>query len=481
MKNYLFLKNGEIWNERPCSAPADEMAPDELRFKRDLYENILAVTAILGDLTMIAVGFALAVLLQFQSVLVSSGIEGVPIFSLSNCYKIIIWGSLIVFWGLLRRDLYAYRYLLSPLKTLNKFTSSLTICLLTFIGVSLAINTDPPISRRFIAGALGMIFLSVFSWRLLLSRILQHPRLAVYLCRRLVVIGGGYQARQIQKELENTPAMEFVGWIQVNKPNTIPDLENYCLGSLHELGHLLQRNRVDIAVLTESDSLQREGVLAVVKVCESEHVQFKMVPHFFEILISGLRPDKIGETQVLGIEALPLTGYRSRMLKRTTDIAGALVGLLFSLPLLLVFGTLVYLEFEMIKIRSMRVNAETPGKVQWATPNDQRRLRIGAIMRKWNIDEVPQFWNVLKGEMSLVGPRPERPELIARFKYKIPHYQVRHTCCPGLTGWAQVNGWRGNTDLEERIHHDIWYVENWSFWLDLLIMFKTFCRQKNAY
>jgi lipopolysaccharide/colanic/teichoic acid biosynthesis glycosyltransferase len=129
----------------------------------------------------------------------------------------------------------------------------------------------------------------------------------------------------------------------------------------------------------------------------------------------------------------------------------------------------------------MRLNAEVHGKVQWATPNDQRRLRIGAFIRKWNIDEVPQFWNVLKGEMSLVGPRPERPELIERFKSKIPHYQVRHSCNPGMTGWAQINGWRGNTDLEKRIYHDIWYVESWSLLLDFRIMLLTFVHRENAY
>jgi lipopolysaccharide/colanic/teichoic acid biosynthesis glycosyltransferase len=137
--------------------------------------------------------------------------------------------------------------------------------------------------------------------------------------------------------------------------------------------------------------------------------------------------------------------------------------------------------FYIFKIRSMHVNAEALGKPQWAQQNDQRRLRIGTFMRKWNIDEVPQFWNVLIGEMSLVGPRPERPELIARFKSKIPHYQARHIYRPGITGWAQVNGWRGNTDLDERIRHDIWYLENWSVWLDFRIMIHTFFRRENAY
>ena len=511
MKNNLYLKNGVdtatgvIWGEKQCPAIAHDahrngmLARNDIRFKRESIENILSITAIFGDLLMIVLGFVLAVQLQFQSVLVSSNVGGVPIFSVSNSYKLIVWGSLIVFWGLLRRDLYTYKCLLSPHKSLSKFMAALGICLFTFIGVSLAIHTDPPISRRFIAGALCLIFFSVFSWRLLLSRIMQHPSLAAYLRRRLVVIGGGMQTRQIQKELGEASEMEFVGWIQANNPNHVAELEDYRLGSLHELGSLLHRNAVDIVVLTESESLQREGVLAVAKVCESEHVQFRMVPHFFEILVSGLRPDKIGETQVVGVEALPLKIYRNRVVKRTMDIAGAITGLMLSIPLILIFGALVYLEspgpifyrqirmgkngrlFSMIKIRSMRINAEAPGKVQWAIPNDQRRLRIGALIRKWNIDEVPQFWNVLRGEMSLVGPRPERPELIESFKTKIPHYQVRHSCCPGMTGWAQVNGWRGNTDLKKRIYHDIWYVESWSLLLDIRIMFLTFFRRENAY
>ena len=122
----------------------------------------------------------------------------------------------------------------------------------------------------------------------------------------------------------------------------------------------------------------------------------------------------------------------------------------------------------------------------WVTENDPRRLKIGAFMRKYNIDEVPQFWNVLKGEMSLVGPRPEQPESISIFELQVPHYHARHTCTPGITGWAQVNGWRGDTSLEERIRHDIWYVENWSLGLDMRIMILTLgdCflgTQRNAY
>ena len=121
-----------------------------------------------------------------------------------------------------------------------------------------------------------------------------------------------------------------------------------------------------------------------------------------------------------------------------------------------------------------------PHSSSTAVRNDPRRLRIGAFMRRWNIDELPQFWNVLRGDMSLVGPRPERPELIEKFKYCIPHYNARHSIKPGLTGWAQINGFRGDTDLNERVRCDLYYIENWSLLLDFQIMALTFLRHKNA-
>jgi exopolysaccharide biosynthesis polyprenyl glycosylphosphotransferase len=419
--------------------------------------------------------------------------------SISRSYSLILAGSVIVFWGFVGRKLYNYKSLLSPSRIWHKFVEALGFYLLAFLGISLVVRTDPPIPWIYFVCAAVVIFLNIYNWRLVLSQILQHPAMASRLRRRLVVIGGGPQTLRIQKTLGENADMEFVGWIQVIKPNHISELEEYRLGSLHELGGILQKYAVDIAVLTESESLQREGVLAVAKACENEYVQFKMVPHFFEILISGLHAENIGGIQLLGVDCLPLSGYRNRFIKRTVDVVGALVGLTIATPLILLFGALVYWEspgpilykqvrlgrngrlFHIIKIRSMQMNAEAAGKAQWAQANDQRRLRIGTFMRKWNIDEVPQFWNVLIGEMSLVGPRPERPELIARFKSKIPHYQARHMCRPGITGWAQVNGWRGNTDLEERIRHDIWYLEHWSLWLDFWIMLQTFVRRENAY
>ena len=509
------LKNGEPLVEPPPVRPegprkrknkSPSDLPPEARkpvarigsHRRELLENTLSLAAITGDFAMIVLGFVLASLLC-QSDYFPARSSSQPMPSLPESYRLIVCASLIVLWGLAGRDLYHYRSLLLPSKIWHKFVEALGFCLLALLCLNSLVRTEPPIPWLFFVCSALIIFLNIYNWRMVLGRMVQHPILASRLRRRLVVIGGGSQTRRIQRTLQDNSDMEFVGWVQANKPNHVAELDEWRLGGLHELEGILHDNAVNIAVLTESESLQREGVLAVAKACENEYVQFKMVPHFFEILISGLRPENIGGIQLLGIESLPLTGYRNRVIKRIIDIFGALVGLSIAIPVTMVFGAVVFWEspgpilykqlrlgrngrpFHIIKIRSMHINAEAHGQAQWAQQNDQRRLRIGAFMRKYNIDEVPQFWNVLRGEMSLVGPRPERPELIARFKSKIPHYQARHRYRPGITGWAQVNGWRGNTDLEERIRHDIWYLENWSIWLDFRIMLQTFYRRENAY
>ncbi len=186
------------------------------------------------------------------------------------------------------------------------------------------------------------------------------------------------------------------------------------------------------------------------------------------------------------------------VLKRGVDIVGAMVGLVLSAPLIVVFGALIYREskgsifykqtrtgkggkeFTIYKLRSMRLDSEVDG-AGWTVEDDPRCLKIGALMRRLNIDEVPQFWNVLKGDMSLVGPRPERPEHIVRLEKEIPRYQDRHAVKPGITGWAQVNGWRGDTDLGERVKCDIEYIERASMLWDLSIMLRTFVNRHNAY
>lgn len=189
-------------------------------------------------------------------------------------------------------------------------------------------------------------------------------------------------------------------------------------------------------------------------------------------------------------------------IKRLFDLVITFIGMVFISPLLFLLAILVKITspgpvlyaqermgldgkiFKMWKFRSMKVGAESETGAVWAKENDPRRTRFGTFLRKTSLDELPQLWNVLKGDMSLVGPRPERSVFIEKFKKEIPAYMLRHRMKAGITGWAQVNGWRGNTSLEKRIDCDIYYIKNWSIWLDLKILFLTFLKgfiNKNAY
>ncbi len=467
------------------------------RYRRETIEHMVSILAIVGDFVMIMFAFILAFWLRFQSTLIPVYGSTHQTFNIYDYWRQILMGSLLVFVSLEGRKLYSYKRLLFPFKTLSRFLAVLCACMFILIGVGLILRINPPISRMFVLLGVVSIFLNVACWRIFLSRVLRLNAFADILRRRVVVIGGGADRQRMHKGIEQSLDLRFVGWVQVN--NRAEGLPENRLGSIHELPGILRKHAADMAVILNPKTLSQEGVSAIVKICENEHVQFKIVPQFFDVLISSLRPNNIGGVAVLGVESLPLKSYENWLLKRVVDIIGSIVGLIILVPFLLVFGTMVYLEspgpiiykqtrlgrsgrlFYIYKIRSMHMSAEAGGKPQWTKQNDPRRLRIGTFMRKYNIDEMPQFWNVLNGDMSLIGPRPERPGLISKFKNKIPHYNARHSCLPGMTGWAQVNGWRGDTSLDERIRHDIWYVENWSFWLDMRILALTFMRRDNAY
>jgi exopolysaccharide biosynthesis polyprenyl glycosylphosphotransferase len=228
-------------------------------------------------------------------------------------------------------------------------------------------------------------------------------------------------------------------------------------------------------------------------------VEWKIVPAAFPIFLTGLRLQTVGSIPVIGVEDLPISRLFNRVAKRLLDLAGALVGLVASAPVIALLAAWIkaespsgpvffrqtrigagHREFTLYKLRSMRPGADTSDDDHQSTRRgDPRLLRIGAFLRRWNLDELPQYWNVLRGDMSLVGPRPERPHHVAQLSAIIPHYLPRHLVKPGMTGWAQINGLRGDTDLAERIRYDIFYIENWSLWLDCQILLLTFLRWRS--
>lgn len=273
------------------------------------------------------------------------------------------------------------------------------------------------------------------------------------------------------------------------------------IGKIDELPNLLATNEYDEIVitlnLTEYDKLEK-----IVVTTEKFGVHTKFVPDYNNLIPTKPYTEDLDGLPVIHVRNVPLSSPVNKFIKRLVDIAGAIFFIiLFSVPMLIVSalvkftsdGPLIFKqkriglhnrEFNMYKFRSMRVQNDAEEKKAWTTMNDPRVTPVGKFIRSTSLDELPQFFNVLKGDMSLVGPRPERPFYVDKFKEEIPRYMVKHQVRPGITGWAQINGYRGDTSIEGRIDCDIYYIENWTLGLDikilLLTVFKGFVN-KNAY
>jgi exopolysaccharide biosynthesis polyprenyl glycosylphosphotransferase len=240
---------------------------------------------------------------------------------------------------------------------------------------------------------------------------------------------------------------------------------------------------------------------AIIQSLKDEAIDIYIVPDYSQFLAIGATVDRFEGIPLVQLNESPLHGYQA-WLKRMSDFALSLIGLLLLFPVLLLVTVLVKVTskgpvlyrqermgldgrtFSMLKFRSMKVDAELDTGAVWAKKQDDRRTAIGAFLRSTSLDELPQLWNVLMGDMSLVGPRPERPVFVSKFRHEIPNYMLRHKVKTGITGWAQVQGWRGDTSLEKRIECDLYYIRNWSMWLDLKILFLTVFKgfvNKNAY
>jgi exopolysaccharide biosynthesis polyprenyl glycosylphosphotransferase len=373
--------------------------------------------------------------------------------------------------------------------------------LVAFPAVTLFFEILPSVSRIFILVGATLIFLLVSCSRYFLHLFLRSRGYTEAFRQRVLLIDWTDRLDSLATEISKDPwhPYEIAGIAPPpgNRFTKSPSGDYPVLGSHAELERLFAEGLIQIAVLGDGDWKESETA-EMASLCERHLVNFMMIPSGFQILLTGLQITTISSVPVLGIMELPLEKPLNALLKRSVDLIGAMVGLILFAPLILFFCILVYVEspgpvfyrqvrsgrkgkhFEIIKIRSMKPDAERESGARWATKDDPRRLRCGAFMRRWNIDELPQFWNVLIGEMSLVGPRPERPELIVGFKETVDHYNARHHVTPGLTGWAAVNGLRGDTDLVERIRYDLYYMENWSLALDIQIMLMTFFRWEGA-
>ena len=320
--------------------------------------------------------------------------------------------------------------------------------------------------------------------------------------RRTLIVGAGHTGRALADKLLDHPAtgMKPVGFADDDPAKRSEGYRGLAvLGATSEVTTLIRAHEVDTVFLALPVEAHRT-MLTILKEVGNEMVDLRVVPDLFQYVTFKAGIEDFDGLPVINLTQMPLEGWNS-LVKRTMDVALSALGLVAIAVLFPIIALAIWLEdrgpifyaqermgldgrlFRMLKFRSMRVDAENDG-ARWAEENDARRTRIGAFLRKTSLDELPQLVNVFTGEMSLVGPRPERPEFVSTFRDKFPQYMLRHRVRAGITGWAQVHGWRGNTSLSKRIEYDLYYIENWSFGLDVKILWLTVkwgFTHKNAY
>lgn len=339
--------------------------------------------------------------------------------------------------------------------------------------------------------------------RVTLRAVLHSLRKNGYNIKHVLIIGSGRLARRLIDRLGENRYLgyEIVGIVDDSMAvgKRLAGIE--IVGGIDKLEDILRDNKIDEIFITIS-AKEYDSFRKIIKVCEKSGVRTQIVPDYARYIPAKPQIDEIDGIPLINIRHVPLDNFLKAFMKRSFDILVSLVGLVICLPLFLLIsigikldspGPIIFSQervglnkknFRMYKFRTMKVQASEESDKEWTTKNDTRKTRLGTFLRKTSLDELPQLWNVLKGDMSLVGPRPERPYFVNQFKEKIPRYMIKHQVRPGITGWAQVNGWRGDTSIRKRIEYDIYYIENWTFLFDLKILvltvFKGFIN-KNAY
>ena len=318
---------------------------------------------------------------------------------------------------------------------------------------------------------------------------------------RVLIAGNGDLARAVldrMKEHRERLGFRVVGYLRNGDEGTLPDLQ--CLGTIGEAESVVNEHGID-HVFVALPHASSQAMMNLLDRLTRSLVSIHVVPDLLQFMVLRSRVEDLDGLPTINLSETPLEGW-SRFVKRAFDLAVAGLALIVFSPVMLAVAIAIRLEgrgpifyrqirmgldgkpFPMVKFRSMREGAETATGAVWAEKDDPRRTKVGRFIRAWSIDELPQLWNVLVGDMSVIGPRPERPEFVEQFRAEFPHYMLRHKVRAGMTGWAQVHGWRGNTSIRMRIEHDLYYIENWSLLLDVKILFLTLVhglRHENAY
>lgn len=458
---------------------------------------------VLLDAVIIAISYILAWYLKFNvPFLIDDGAGVLPVSTYMSALYLLIPGYIL---------LYTFFNMYTPKRATRRkyeiiaIIQTNTVGLLLFI-VALFILKQNDFSRQmiFIFYALNIILSTLV--RSLLRSTLQFFRRRRYNVKYILLVGYSRAAEEYITRINQNPQWGYV--VRAILDDRIPRGTIYkgvkVVGQIENLLYILPENKLDeIAItlsLSDYDQLER-----IIDLCEKSGVHTKFIPDYNALVPSRPYTEDLMGLPVINIRYVPLTNTINWMVKRVIDIIGAVIGIIIFSPFMLLAviairfssrGPVIFKQervglnnkpFHMYKFRTMKMQKESPQSEtapSWTVKNDPRVTKVGKLLRRSSIDEVPQFFNILIGEMSLVGPRPEQSMFVEQFKEEIPRYMIKHQVRPGLTGWAQINGFRGDTSIRKRIEHDIYYIENWTLSFDFRIIMMTIFKgfiSKNAY
>lgn len=460
-------------------------------------QKLLNKIHLLMDALVIITSYVLAWVIRFEIGEASGGV--LPKESYFATLLVIVPGYLF---------LYSAFQLYTPKRTTRTRIEIFTLFKANTVGflVYLAIlylmhQEDYSRSMMAIFYVLNMVMVS--GYRIVLRDILRNFRKKGYNLKHILLVGYSRAAEQYVERILQNPdwGYHIMGILDDHIAEGVAFEGIQVIGEVNRLYEILPENSLDEIAITLSLS-DYDRLEEIVSFCEKSGVHTKFIPDYNAVIPTKPYTEDLDGLPVINIRNVPLSSGWNQFLKRTMDIFGAMVACIIFSPIMLVCAVLIKITsegpilfkqerigrhnkpFYMYKFRSMRLQTEEDEKKGWTVKDDPRVTGIGKFMRKTSLDELPQLFNILKGEMSLIGPRPERPQFVEKFKEEIPRYMVKHQVRPGMTGWAQVNGYRGDTSIRKRIDYDIYYIENWTIGLDIKILILTFVKgfiNKNAY
>lgn len=448
-----------------------------IKENQTLLNRINAIT----DIIILFISISLAYFIRFFILNPTPGVAYIDLHKYLQFTFIIVPINLILYYFLHLYDSFRAKSFSKELSNIVKANTILIITLLSILFTVKLVHLSRLVLVIFYF--INIVLISVK--RYTLRKVLWNIRSKGLNLKHVIIIGSGETAKEYLSIIKNNKeyGYNYVGYVSNNFDFEGEKLGNYC-----DLLDILLKQKPDevICALDIADAKYLENIVSA---CEKSGTKISIIPFCYKYIPSQPYIDVIGHMPLINLRRIPLDNLGNAFLKRTLDIFGSLFLIIVTSPIMLFTSIMIKLTspgpiifkqtrvglnkqpFVMYKFRSMRVNSQSD--TAWSTNVDHRKTKFGSFIRKFSIDELPQFFNVLKGDMSLVGPRPELPHFVETFKDEVPLYMVKHQVKPGITGLAQVNGYRGDTSIKKRIEYDIYYIENWSIFMEIGILFKT--------